>query len=47
MRSVHLEEDQMRQISKCNNYTTTLIDQCVNETFLNKIFIPKKANNCF
>ena len=47
MRSVHLEVDQMRQTSKCNNDTTTLIDQFVKETFLNKIFIPKTINNFF
>ena len=42
MQSFHLEVDQLRQIFKCNSYPVTLIDQCV-ETFLNKIFVPKRT----
>ena len=42
MQSFHLEVDQLQQIFKCNNYPVTLTDQCV-ETFLNKIFVPKRT----
>ena len=42
MQSFHLEVDQLRQTFKCNNYLVSLIDHCV-ETFLNKIFVPKRT----
>ena len=42
MLSFYLGFDPLRQIFKCNNYSVTLIDQCV-KTFLNKIFVPKRT----
>ena len=41
MQSFHLENEQLGQIFKCNNYPVGLIDQCV-KTFLNKIYVPKR-----
>ena len=45
MQSFYLEVDQFWLIFKCNNYPDTLIHQFV-KTFLNKIFVPKRTDNC-
>ena len=45
MQSFHLEVEQLRQIFKCNNYPVGLIDQYL-KTFLNKIYVPKRIDNC-
>ena len=39
---LHLEVHQSRQIFKCNNYTVTLIEQCV-KAFSNTTFVPKRT----
>ena len=41
MENFYIEVELLRSISKCNNYTVNIIDQCIKK-FLDKLFVPKQ-----